>query len=175
MFRIKGEIPEIWAMSLEFTVGIMLVYLGITSLFSFRKKKVHVHEHEHDGDVHKHFHSHEQSEMHNHTHKEISYVQSMLVGLVHGLAGGAAMVLLTMSAVTSVWEGVFYILIFGAGTVVGMLLFTTILGIPFVFTVNKTGINQTLIRITGAVSTAFGFYYMYNLGITEGLFKLWMQ
>jgi sulfite exporter TauE/SafE len=99
----------------------------------------------------------------------------MLVGLVHGLAGSAAMVLLTMSTVTSVWEGVLYILIFGAGTVDGMLLFTTILGIPFVFTVNKTRINQTLIRMTGAVSTAFGFYYMYNLGITEGLFKLWMQ
>jgi ABC-type nickel/cobalt efflux system permease component RcnA len=76
LILMKGEIPEIWDMSLEFAVGIMLIYLGITSLFSSRKKKIHVHEHEHehDGHVHKHFHSHEQSETHNHTHKQISYV-----------------------------------------------------------------------------------------------------
>ena len=131
----KGEIPEKWAMSLEFLVGIMLVYLGVTTLISL--KNIHLHKHDHDGEVpnHKHVHTHEHSGIHEHKHQHyhISYLKSMLIGLVHGLAGSGAMVLLTMSTVKSVWEGAIYILIFGVGTVVGMLVFTTIIGIPFVF------------------------------------------
>jgi sulfite exporter TauE/SafE len=148
LILMKGEIPEKWAMSLEFLVGIMLVYLGITSILA--------HEHKHQ-------------------HKDISYARSMLIGLVHGLAGSAYMVLLTMSTVKSIWEGAIYILIFGAGTVVGMLIFTTIIGVPFVLSAKKLSINKTLTQSTGAISTVFGIYYMYNLGITEGLFKLWIR
>ncbi|AGK55659.1 HoxN/HupN/NixA family nickel/cobalt transporter [Bacillus sp. 1NLA3E] len=173
----KGEIPEKWAMSLEFLVGIMLVYLGVTTLLSF--KNIHLHKHDHNGeeDKHKHIHTHEHSGKHEHKHQhhKVSYFRSLMIGLVHGLAGSGAMVLLTMSTVKSVWEGVIYILIFGTGTVVGMLFFTTIIGIPFVFSAKKISLNRTLTQITGVVSTVFGIYYMYNLGITEGLFKLWIQ
>ncbi|MFC4768081.1 sulfite exporter TauE/SafE family protein [Effusibacillus consociatus] len=171
--RLKNEIPEKWAMSLEFLVGIMLVYLGITSLLSYNKKKIHVHVHEHGGVAHKHFHSHEQVGSHDHPHHGVSYLKSMIIGLIHGLAGSAALVLWTMSEVKSVWEGAVYILVFGAGTVIGMLLSTTMIGIPFVLSAKKTDINHVLSRIIGGVSTAFGIYYMYNLGVTEGLFNLW--
>ncbi len=171
----KDEIPAEWAMSLEFLVGIMLVYLGVTTILSF--KNIHIHEHEHDTEEHKHVHSHEHSgkHEHKHRHKNVSYLKSLLIGLVHGLAGSGAMILLTMSTVKSVWEGAIYILIFGAGTVVGMLFFTTIIGIPFVFSAKKISLNKTLTQITGVVSTVFGIYYMYNLGVIEGLFKLWIQ
>ncbi|OAH52798.1 urease accessory protein UreH [Domibacillus aminovorans] len=171
----KDEIPAEWAMSLEFLVGIMLVYLGVTTILSF--KNIHIHEHEHDTEEHKHVHSHEHSgkHEHKHRHKNVSYLKSLLIGLVHGLAGSGAMILLTMSTVKSVWEGAIYILIFGAGTVVGMLFFTTIIGIPFVFSAKKRSLNKTLTQITGVVSTVFGIYYMYNLGVIEGLFKLWIQ
>lgn len=167
----KGEIPEKWAMSLEFLVGIMLVYLGITTILSF--KNIHIHKHEQNENPQQHVHSgnHE----HKHQYKNVSYFKFMLIGLVHGLAGSGAMVLLTMSTVKTVWESVIYILIFGVGTVTGMLFFTTIIGIPFVFSAKKISLNTTLTQITGGISTVFGIYYMYNLGITEGLFKLWMQ
>ena len=161
----KGEIPEKWAMSLEFLVGIMLVYLGITTILSL--KNIHIHQHEHDGEEHKHLHKY-------HQHKNVSYLKSMLIGLVHGLAGSGAMVLLTMSTVNSAWEGAIYILIFGAGTVIGMLFFTTIIGIPFIISAKKLSLNKILTQITGVISTVFGIYYMYNLGVTEGLFKLWI-
>jgi sulfite exporter TauE/SafE len=170
LILMKNEIPEKWALSLEFTVGIMLVYLGISSVFKSNAKKIHFHDHEHDGYVHNHFH-----ETHRHEHKETSYVKSMIIGMVHGLAGSAAMVLLTMTTVSTVWQAIVYILVFGVGTVIGMLLFTTIIGLPFVFSANNVRVNDVLIRMTGLVSTVFGFYYMYNLGITEGLFKLWIQ
>lgn len=84
------------------------------------------------------------------------------------------MVLLTMSAVDSVWQGSLYILIFGVGTTIGMLVFTTILGIPFVLSKKRFTLSRSLIMFTATISVLFGIYYMYNLGFTEGLFKLWM-
>jgi sulfite exporter TauE/SafE len=160
----KGEIPEKWAMSLEFLVGIMLVYLGITTITSF--KKMHVHHTKQD-----------RAANHNQENQpEIqSYIKSTIIGLVHGLAGSGAIVLLTMSTVNSVLESAIYILIFGLGTVFGMLFFTTILGIGFIFSTKRVSVNKTLTQITGVISTVFGIYYMYNLGIAEGLFKMWLQ
>ncbi|MEH7332062.1 sulfite exporter TauE/SafE family protein [Neobacillus drentensis] len=171
----KGEIPEKWAMSLEFLVGIMLVYLGASTILSF--KNIHLHQHDHDGENHKHVHSHEHRGTHEHKHqyKHVSYLKSLVIGLVHGLAGSGAMVLLTMSTVKSVWEAAIYILIFGAGTIIGMLFFTTIIGIPFVFSAKKVTLNNKLTQITGLISIVFGIFYMYNLGVTEGLFKLWIH
>jgi ABC-type nickel/cobalt efflux system permease component RcnA len=174
LILMKGEIPEKWAMSLEFLVGIMLVYLGLTTILSF--KNVHIHQHAHDGNEHKHLHSHSHNgqHQHNHQHRNVSYLKSLFIGLVHGLAGSGAMVLLTMSTVKSVWEAAVYILIFGAGTILGMLFFTTLIGIPFVFSAKKRVLNQALTRLTGVISIAFGVYYMYNLAVTEGLYKLWL-
>jgi len=175
LILMKGEIPEKWAMSLEFLVGIMLVYLGLTTITSF--KNIHVHQHEQDDDKHKHVHSHSHEGQHLHKHqpRNVSYMKSLFIGLVHGLAGSGAMVLLTMSTVKNVWEAAVYILIFGVGTILGMLFFTTIIGIPFVFSAKKRVLNQTLSRLTGVISIVFGMYYMYNLAVTEGLYKLWIQ
>ena len=100
----------------------------------------------------------------------------MLIGFIHGLAGSAAMVILTMSTVENIGEIVLYLLIFGLGTLTGMLLFTTIIGAPFVFTANtKVKLNTALTQIAGGVSVVFGFYYMYNLGFAEGLFQMWFK
>lgn len=170
----KGEIPEKWSLSLEFLVGIMLVYLGVKTILSF--KNIHMHHHVHDGEDHKHVHSHKKHGKHEHKiqHKKPRYLQSLLIGLVHGLAGSGAMVLLTMSTVKSIGEAAIYIIIFGAGTVIGMLFFTTIIGIPFVISKNRKGISGSLGLATGVISTLFGIYYMYNLGFNEGLFSLWI-
>lgn len=171
----KGAIPETWAMSLEFIVGIMLVYLGLTSIVSFGKRKIQLHSHAHHGNSHHHLHSAGQREDSSHEKGKTSFAKSAIIGMVHGLAGSAAMVLLTMSTVQTEWEGLLYILVFGAGTIVGMLLCTTIIGIPFVLSARNISLNAALTRITGIISVAFGCYYMYNLGISEGLFQMWMQ
>lgn len=170
----KNKIPEKWAMSLEFLVGIMLVYLGVRTILSF--KNIHIHKHSHDGEDHAHVHSHQNSGEHDHKHKHknTTYLGSMFIGLVHGLAGSGAMVLLTMSTVKSIGEAAAYILIFGVGTVIGMLLFTTIIGIPFVLSKKRRTVNRTFGLIAGVISIVFGVYYMYNLGINEGLFNLWI-
>lgn len=171
MIVVKGQIPETVALSLEFAVGIMLVYLGISSILSIKKEKIHAHLHEHqEGYDHNHFHSHKEEKSHQHAHKDLSYYKSMAIGIVHGLAGSAAMVLLTMETVKTVNEAVIYILIFGLGTILGMLLTTTAIGVPFVLTANSAKVNRGLTRLVGLVSVAFGFYYMYSIGIGDGLF-----
>lgn len=138
----KGDIPEIWAIWMEFLVGVMLVYLGFKSVLMLTKH----------------------SESHAHAKNRNSpFLKSTAIGFVHGLAGSAAMVLLTMSSVDTIGEGALYMLVFGAGTVIGMLCFTTIIGIPFVLSKNKVRINNNLTRFTGVVSMLFGVYYMYSV------------
>lgn len=166
----KNSIPDKWSGSLEFAVGIMLVYLGISSLLVMRKKAAHLKIHSHGSKTHVHSQFPDSTAPRN----KVSYMKSMIIGMIHGLAGSAAMVLLTMSTVTTVWDGAIYILCFGIGTIAGMLFFTTILGIPFVLSSNNKSVNMSLTSITGVVSILFGLYYMYNLGVTEGLFALWM-
>ncbi|OIK09025.1 urease accessory protein UreH [Bacillus sp. MUM 116] len=151
---LKGELSDKWAMSLEFLVGIMLVYLGIKSMVFMKKID---------------------SKQNIKSSERASLIKITIIGFIHGLAGSAAMVLLTMSTVSTVWQCALYILIFGMGTIIGMLMFTTIIGIPFVYSKKSKGLNRFLTQIAGSVSFIFGIYYIYNLGITEGLFQLWAQ
>jgi len=172
---IRGDIPDKWALSLEFLVGIMLVWLGVTSIRSLTSLQDRKHGHV-DGER-KHVHSQAAGSGHSHRHdgRPVSYLQSAAVGLVHGLAGSGAMALLAMSSVDSGWEAAVYMLVFGAGTVIGMLAFTTVIGLPFVLTARKLTVNLTLTRLTGAISVIFGIFYMYRLGFREGLFSLWLS
>jgi sulfite exporter TauE/SafE len=167
---LKNEISPTWALSLEFAVGLMLVYLGIASMANPGGGIMSYRRHKHHGSDNLHLY-----DGNDHAHKNLSYIQSLIIGMIHGLAGSAAFVLLTMSAASNAWHGVAFIIVFGIGTVAGMLLFTTIIGLPFVFSVKRVKLNRLLIRLAGLVSASFGFYYMYNLGVSEGLFKLWVQ
>ncbi|MED4227693.1 urease accessory protein UreH [Neobacillus cucumis] len=148
----KGELSDKWAMSLEFLVGIMLVYLGMKNMIVDRK-----------------IDSHQKA----HNHEKASLIKITVIGFVHGLAGSAAMVLLTMSTVSTVRECALYILIFGIGTIIGMMSFTTIIGIPFVYSKKSINLDRSLTQLAGSVSFLFGIYYMYNIGVCEGLFQMW--
>jgi len=153
----KNSISDKVSMSLEFLVGVMLVYLGIVNVLSVNKNQLHDHGNRSQyGDKH-------------------YFVKSSFIGLVHGLAGSAAIVLLTMSTVNSFWQSAAYILIFGGGTIAGMLLFTTVIGIPFVFSSSKKEINSLFTIISGLISVMFGLYYMYNLAIKDGLLSLFFK
>ncbi|CEG25524.1 sulfite exporter TauE/SafE family protein [Bacillus sp. B-jedd] len=155
---LKEDISDKWSMSLEFLVGIMLVYLGAVSMLSIRKKS----------------RANQPGSSERNWSKKGAYLKSLLIGTIHGLAGSAAMVLLTMSTVNSIWHGALFILIFGVGTVAGMLFFTTVIGIPFILSLNRFTLSSGLVLTTGALSAIFGIYYMYNLGFNEGLFSMWV-
>ena len=98
-------------------------------------------------------------------------IRPLVVGLVHGLAGSAAVALLVLSTIKSpVWSTA-YLLVFGFGTMVGMMLMTAAISIPLVYTRKKFfKINRHLTAISGFASMAFGIFLVYHIGFVDGLF-----
>ncbi|MED0685345.1 urease accessory protein UreH [Anoxybacillus ayderensis] len=137
---LEQQIPETAAMWLELAVGVMIVVLGITSFRSAyvvsSKKEVDI----------------------SHLH-----LKSTMIGIVHGLAGSAGMVLLTLTTVDTRLQAVLFILIFGVGTVMGMMLFTTFLGLPFIWMKRKQIVFQFTIKAVSLISIVYGLYYMYRI------------
>jgi cytochrome c biogenesis protein CcdA len=130
MIVFKAGISEQYFRYFESLVGVMLIALAVYRLVKFfRAKKIiiHAHPHTHGGEQHKHLHVHI-GEKHEHHHKHsLAYG----VGLVHGLAGSGALILIAMSQMKSPVDGMFYLLIFGGGCIVGMLVAAGLFSIPF--------------------------------------------
>jgi high-affinity nickel-transport protein len=98
-------------------------------------------------------------------------IRPLVVGLVHGLAGSAAVALLVLSTIKSPLWSTAYLLIFGFGTMVGMMLMTAAISIPLVYTGKKfLRINRHLTAISGFASMAFGVFLVYHIGFVDGLF-----
>jgi high-affinity nickel permease len=157
-------IPHRLGLAFEFVVGIMLVGLGVRVLLRIRHDKLHVHQHQHDGDVHTHLHSHASTPEHQHGHT------SYFVGMVHGLAGSAALMLLVLATVRSLPLGITYILIFGAGTMVGMALITMLISLPFLATARLGKVNHWLNVGAGVASIVLGCATMLEIGMVQKLF-----
>lgn len=126
----KVSIPVRVAEALELGVGLMLVLLGGSLAVTLIKERWHVHLHRHDGESHLHLHSHRLQEDHRHGHWWRPSIRPLLVGMVHGLAGSAALMLLVLAAVRSAWEGMAYILVFGVGSIAGMVCVGMLICLP---------------------------------------------
>jgi sulfite exporter TauE/SafE len=98
-------------------------------------------------------------------------VRPLVIGIVHGLAGSAAVALLVLSTIHSpVWATV-YLLIFGAGTMVGMMCMTAAMAVPLAFAGNRfSSMSRVFSVASGVVSVCFGFFLVYQLGFLGGLF-----
>jgi high-affinity nickel-transport protein len=95
----------------------------------------------------------------------------LVVGLVHGLAGSAAVALLVLSTIKSPLWSTAYLLVFGFGTMLGMMLMTAAISIPLVYTGKRFfKINRHLTAISGVASMAFGIFLVYQIGFVDGLF-----
>jgi sulfite exporter TauE/SafE len=169
----KVNIPERWALSMEFLVGVVLIALGAQILWQYRRKKVHAHVHSHGGEVHVHFHSHALGEDHDHDHHSSHLRKPLLVGMIHGLAGSAALMLLVLTTVRSAFQGLLFILIFGVGSICGMLLMSTIVALPFALMAARfQRINEAVRIVAGIISMALGSSIMIETGLATGLFSL---
>ena len=98
-------------------------------------------------------------------------VRPLVIGLVHGLAGSAAVALLVLSTIHNpVWATV-YLLIFGAGTMIGMMCMTAAIAVPLTFAGDRfSRLSQYLGVASGMVSLCFGSLLVYQLGFLGGLF-----
>jgi sulfite exporter TauE/SafE len=141
----QSAIAETTAAILEGCVGVMLVLLGLDVGRRMIHDRLHFHVHEHPGGV-RHFHAHSHTEQalahvrHDHQHADTERgrfpKRALFVGLMHGLAGSAALILLALGTTDSLWLGVLYILVFGLGSVIGMALLSAVIAVPLNYSGN---------------------------------------
>lgn len=158
------NIPKNFFFGIEFIVGIMLVYLAITTLWNkklFRLKHVHPHTHK-DGTVH--IHPHEHDGEHKHAHK------SYLIGCIHGLAGSGSLVVLTASTLGSIEMVLSFILILGLGSIIGMTLVSGLIGLPFAFTNKAVFVNKIFRYVVGSFCLLLGANIIYEIGVLNNVF-----
>jgi hypothetical protein len=141
----------------------------------------HEHTHAHGDYVHRHLHGHGPA-AHGHARTPMTvldawfgrravyaYIRPLAVGVVHGLAGSAAIALLVLSAVRDPTWGIAYLVIFGIGTVAGMMIITVALSLPFAFTVGRLPrLNHRLRAAAGLLSFCAGLFLIYQIGFTDG-------
>ncbi len=161
---------------LEGLVGVMLVYLGMRLLLQLRRARIHAHLHRHGtGPAHWHFHSHagetspHDAAHHRHTHARGLPIRTLLVGMMHGLAGSAALMVLTATTVTSPVLGLGYILIFGIGSILGMMTLSAFLSVPLTWSARALGrINTTLQGAIGVATVVLGLITIYSNALAIG-------
>ena len=148
----------------EFLVGMMLVFLGVTTILNKKFKFKHKHPHQHqDGALH--FEAHEHTDLeHKHNHK------SFVIGLIHGLAGSGSLVVLTASTFSNIEMVLSFIVIFGIGSIIGMTLVSGFLGIPFALSDKTSTLKKILRYVAGGFSFFIGISIIYEVGIVNYLF-----
>ncbi len=168
----KLVIPDQLALSMEFLVGVVLFALGLQILWKYLPKRKHGHVHDHGDEVHAHQHSHlRKAEGEDLNHHPLRQHRSLILGMIHGLAGSAALMLLVLSSIQSPVEGVIYILVFGMGSILGMMVISTVIGLPFALSSGRfAAANHTIRFLAGALSTALGIFLMIDIGFSKGLF-----
>jgi len=166
----KVAVPASFALSMEFAVGVMLVVLGLAVARRVVRERIHIHAHEHEGKKHTHLHSHKDGPDHVHEHGFRRQYKSLLVGMVHGMAGSAALTVLVLSSINSIIYGMFYLLTFGLGSIAGMVIISTIIGSPFAYTAMKfERANLVISSLASLASISMGLAIIYQIGFRSGL------
>ena len=155
-------IPETVARPIEGAVGLMLIGLGVHVLWRLRRDRVHFHRHGHaDGTVHFHAHSHDgdplphRSDRHDHAHG--FRWRTLLVGLMHGMAGSAALLVLAVTQAPSAAAGLGYVALFGIGSMLGMGALSAVIAVPLAVSARLlTVANHALQGAVGIVTIAIG-------------------
>jgi sulfite exporter TauE/SafE len=169
------EVSERAERMLEFGVGVMLVLLGLNVLRKLvQGGTLHFHEHEHGTRVHAHPHLHETGradEPGSHHGLSLFSPRALVVGMVHGLAGSAALMLMVLPTIESRPLGLLYIIVFGIGSIGGMMLMSFLVGLPFTLTALRFNrFNYILQSVAGLISIGLGLYIIYEKSVVEGLF-----
>lgn len=171
-------IPPRVGLSMEFSVALMLILLGVLNLTGAlrrlteriasleRSKKPEISKSKATGNA--------ENSLDRLIARYGAYqiFRPLVIGLVHGLAGSAAVALLVLSTIRSPLWAIAYLLIFGVGTIVGMMLMTSAMAIPVAYTGKHfEAAGRYLSPISGIVSTGFGLFLVYQIGFVDGLFR----
>jgi len=187
-------IPPALGLTMEMTVALMLVVLGLwnlTGLIQTVRDQLggstapHAHAHRHGDYVHSHRHGHGPQD-HGHAEERTpqawldrrlgglgvyQIVRPLVVGLVHGLAGSAAVALLVLTTIGDARWAMAYLVLFGFGTIVGMMLITLVIAAPMAYASRRlTHVERHLRVASGLLSLGFGLFLVYQIGFVSGLF-----
>jgi high-affinity nickel-transport protein len=184
-------IPPRLGLTMELSVGIMLILLGILNLSglmrwitqNFGAGHEHTHAHSHSQGLHSH--SDDTRVRDAETAPSLGWMDNifgrvslyqmfrpLVVGVVHGLAGSAAIALLVLTTIRIPLLAMAYLLVFGLGTVAGMMLITAAIAVPFTFSEHRFArMNRFLATASGVVSLVFGLLIVYEMGFVHGLFS----
>lgn len=190
-------IPTRLGLSMELSVGLMLVILGVMNVFAFVRSArsatrleldsshVHSHYHSHGDYIHTHVHGHE-PESHPHGPDQTVLarmdrwfsrttvylaLRPLVIGLVHGLAGSAAVALLVLTTIRDPRWAIAYLLLFGVGTIAGMMVITMSIASAFTFFGRRyANFSVRLGLASGLLSLVFGLVLVYQMGFIHGLF-----
>lgn len=154
-------IPTRVGLAMELAVGLMLILLGVLNLTGVTQWIT---------DRFTPSHTHEPA-VRAQRIGSYQFIRPLAVGIVHGLAGSAAVALLVLTTIRDVRWAVIYLLVFGVGTIAGMMVITIIIGVPFAYTGKRfSSFNRALVIGSGIVSVAFGLFITLRIGFIDGLF-----
>ena len=165
------EISNSLSLVLEFAVGIMLIALGANALRKIVKGgHLHMHVHQHGGRLHAHPHVHQSrphDNMSNH-HGLKLHRRPVVVGMIHGLAGSGALMLLVLASIRQPFVALGYVLVFGLGSTGGMMLMSALVGLPAILTARSFARANLIVRAAAAGSSVMlGFAITYELGFSR--------
>jgi nickel/cobalt exporter len=166
-------IPPRLGLSMEFSVALMLILLGVLNLTGMMQRLTSylTQARKHDGETA--ISSRAETLLDQSVGRFGVYqcVRPLVIGIVHGLAGSAAVALLVLSTIHSPLWATMYLLIFGAGTMVGMMCMTAVMAVPLAYAGSRfTSVSRFFSVASGVVSVCFGFFLVYQLGFLGGLF-----
>lgn len=162
LLTLNASLPAWTVDLLEAGVGLMLLALGLNVLYRLWSARVHCHSHRHGTQTHFHAHSHpsdieHRHDPHDHVHPRRLPLRALLVGSMHGMAGTAALLVLTLGSVTSVGQGLLYLAVFGAGSILGMSALAVIISVPLRWSADRlTWAHQGLNLVFGLATIGIG-------------------
>jgi len=169
VLALGSQVPASFSAGLEFAVGLMLIALGAHVIYRLYTARVHIHRHAHDGVEHLHVHAHagdqtpHQNASHSHTHPEGLPLRTLFVGMTHGLAGSAALLMLTVASVSSAPLGLAYIGVFGVGSIAGMALLSAVLSVPLKYAAALVSWSHGALQVAiGSATIMLGVYVAYH-------------
>ena len=172
VYALKLQLDERLASGLEFAVGVMLVLLGVRLIHVLVRDRIHFHVHRHGADE-AHFHAHSHAgdvrnhavSAHAHPHPQGHWGRSLGIGMIHGLAGSAALVALAAASAPSVPLGLAFMVLFGVGSIAGMALFSAVIAVPLSLTGRSlTWASRGLQAVAGIIAIGIGLHLMVETG-----------
>ncbi len=167
LIALRVKVPPRTEWALELGVALVLIWLGVRTIRKCFTGRYHFHIHQHGAHWHAHLHFHKRSAVsHEHdSHAEASADRlgwlghrggPLVVGMAHGLAGTAGLALLVLSSIPSRALGVFYLLAFGTGALVGMAAFSALLAVPLARAASRLSWLHAMRFAAGAGSSILG-------------------